>query len=713
MRKTHIAICFVILFGSVAFSQEQDTLWSQIWGVGFCDHANDVDQTMDGGFIAFGSHYNDREGVIVKFDSLGEAEWYQDFVAGTGNCGFQSGQQTSDGGFICAGSIYDQILYYDFWLVKTDDEGVLEWEQTYGTNTSEECNCVQQTTDGGYVLAGYVGSAHSDWWLIKTDEDGEIEWDQTYGNESTDKSYSVKQTNDGGYILTGFSYITDESNCNLWLLKTDSEGNQEWLSEFGISADDANDYGYDVIQTSDGGYAVIGETRSYGAGGSDAWLIKTDEDGLEEWNQTYGGERTESGNSLQQTLDGGFIIAGDGMPADIGGSDFCVIKTNMEGEEEWSHSYGAGQIERALSVELTTDGGFIVSGFTNSFGVNGSDMWLFRYEGLLSPTPFHLLTPTDAEWLTINDTTEIPFSWGISSSLNPDETVAFDLHIHAGYGDIDSLTSIRDIVETDTALTVQQLLGLEYWDSAINCSWYVEAIAGMDTTSSMDTFSFRIMPHIFDYPPSEFTLLSPEDDALIEVDESLVIDFAWQSSTDPNPDDTVVYDVIIHGLGSGIDSTTYLEAQTDTTLSLTVTELMGLINWETTLAFDWSVTAVSSELSTACTEDFTFNIEAHSTVGNNATDELPTEFAITSIFPNPFNPETEIRFSLPERATVHLAVFDITGREVANLANQPFQAGQHALHWNAADQASGVYFLRMTATGNTPFEATRKMMLVK
>jgi hypothetical protein len=202
------------------------------------------------------------------------------------------------------------------------------WNKTFGGSGIDWAYSVQQTSDGGYIVAGDTGSYGAgdfDVWLIKTDPSGNVTWNKTFGGSGNDGAYSVQQTSDGGYIVAGTtaSYIYARNSGDVWLIKTDSSGNMAWNKTFDGSG---NDWAYSVQQTSDGGYIVTGYTYSYEADDADVLLIKADSSGNMAWNKTFGGSDYEYGRSVQQTLDGGYIITGEISSYGAGMTDVWLIK---------------------------------------------------------------------------------------------------------------------------------------------------------------------------------------------------------------------------------------------------------------------------------------------------------------------------------------------------------------------------------------------------
>ena len=352
--------------------------WDKIFGGERCDEGYSVQQTTDGGYIVLGYTMSYGAGStdfwLIKIDASGSKQWDKTF-GGTESDWGNSVQQTKDGGYILLGGTGSYGAGGDdFWLIKTDANGNKQWDRTFGGSKDDWGLSVQQTTDGGYILLGATesyGAGKSDFWLIKTDAQGKKQWDKTFGGTKKEYGRSVQQTADDGYILLGRT-----SYPHVWLIKTDTSGNKQWDKTFGGTK---IDFGKSVQQASDGGYILLGSTQSYGAGRIDIWLIKTDTSGNEQWAKTFGGTESDWGYSVRQTKDGGYILLGRTKSYGAGEYDFWLIKTNDSGSKQWDKTFGGSGNDESQSVQQTSDGCYIVLGYTESYGAGGKDLWLIKY----------------------------------------------------------------------------------------------------------------------------------------------------------------------------------------------------------------------------------------------------------------------------------------------------------------------------------------------
>ncbi|MFC1474876.1 myxococcus cysteine-rich repeat containing protein [bacterium] len=354
--------------------------FSKTFGGTGTDEARSVRQTTDGGYIvagdtsSYGAIINDI--WVIKIDSSGEKIWDKTFRRFRGNKAY-SIEQTTDGGFILAGTTeFPEAGEFDVWVMKLDSSGESQWniQISKNINTTDYAYSIQQTTDGGFIFAGSTelsDAGEPDIWVVKldVDESENSEWSETYGGTSSDTAHSIQQTADNGYIVAGGTESYGAGRSDFWILKLDSSGEKQWDKTFGwISHDDA----YSIQQTTDGGYIVAGYTDQQGLAHYQIWIIKLDSSGEKQWDKTFGGTSDNIAYSIQQTTDGGYIVAGD--------TYFWVMKLDSSGESQWDERFGVTSYDEAYSIQQTTDGGYIVAGRTNSYGAGGSDFWILKLD---------------------------------------------------------------------------------------------------------------------------------------------------------------------------------------------------------------------------------------------------------------------------------------------------------------------------------------------
>jgi hypothetical protein len=328
------------------------------------DIGNSVKQTSDGGFIITGyTKSYDSAGKanmwLIKTDIYGNIEWNYTY-GGTGWDQGRSIQETSDGGFIIAGNTGSYGgSGWKLWLVKTNNTGYEEWNKTYGGLYGY---FVSETSDNGFIFIGHKASGFSnqrDFYLVKTDKNGTLEWSKSYGGSTEDdEGQAVVQTDDGGYVLTGWTKSYGAGNEDLWVIKTNSTGNMVWNKTFGGSGDDR---GHSIIETANNEYVITGWTRSFGHGNYDMWLLKLNSTGEIIWNKTHGGYSADSGYCVEQTTDDGYIAIGGSTS--FGYYDAFLVKTNSTGDMQWNQSIDwIGRYDVGLSVNQTKDGGYVITG---------------------------------------------------------------------------------------------------------------------------------------------------------------------------------------------------------------------------------------------------------------------------------------------------------------------------------------------------------------
>ena len=394
IRKT-LAVGIIFLFiastvtPAVISYDEPEVEWYKTFGGSSDDVGYSIQQTSDGGYIITGGTESFGAGNsdvwLIKTNDIGDKQWDKTFGGSSDDAG-RSIQQTSDGGYIITG-FTDSFGAgeSDVWLIKTDSNGNKQWDKTFGSSIeSDRGSSVQQTSDGGYIITGTAytyPAGDSDIWLIKTDSNGNLQWDETFGGINHEEGRSVQQTSDGGYIIIGTENYLPYQSGDVWLIKTNSNGNLQWDKTFG---DTSFDSGWSVQQTSDNGYIIIGVTGIFSTGDFDIWLIKTDSNGNLQWDKTFGGASVDWGCSVQQTSDDGYIITG--FTDSYGAGDAWLIKTDSNGNKQWDKTFGGTNQDWGWSVQETSDDGYILTGSTDSYGAGQNDVWLIKLSENQPPT---------------------------------------------------------------------------------------------------------------------------------------------------------------------------------------------------------------------------------------------------------------------------------------------------------------------------------------
>ena len=391
MKKVLIlTLMWGILITASVFAQ--DTLWTRTYyNADSCyDIGQAVDQTSDGGYIVAG-HTKPRttpdtvdyDIYLVKTDANGDTVWTRTYDEDGGDDEAYDVQQTTDGGYIVAGRTRIPGGPLMAYLLKTDANGNVIWTGSYGLSSHNGAMSVQQTTDGGYIVTGYsaIPGMADDVYLLKTNPGGFMTWQFSYGGNLDDWGLEVQLTTDGNYIIAGWTASFGPGNQGVYLLKINPGGGVIWTRTYGGTGYDA---GMSVKQTIDGGYIIAGDSNPFGPELANFYLVKTDAMGIAMWDTTYGGTGSDNAHSVDETADGGYIIAGlsnsFGHGADY---DVYVVRANSVGMVDWDTIYGGSDTDNAFDVEQTSDFNYIVAGKTNSFGIAtwDSDFYLIKIEG--------------------------------------------------------------------------------------------------------------------------------------------------------------------------------------------------------------------------------------------------------------------------------------------------------------------------------------------
>ncbi|MDP8240184.1 MAG: T9SS type A sorting domain-containing protein [Candidatus Hatepunaea meridiana] len=540
--------------------------------------------------------------------------------------------QTRDGGFALAGWQYNPDHRHDGYLVKTGARGELEWERQYAPDDNiytDEWEEVIQTGDGGYLLVGHNRNSHEGW-VVKTDSDGEVEWMQNYGGYAGDGFYDVIETPDDCFLMVGITNSFRSGTLDVFLVKINQDGEEIWSRAY--DRENRSEFGREVIATNDSCFIIAGSTGSGYV--SDGYVIKVDADGEEVWSNAYGTDLFEQFRGIVQTPDGGYAMIGiQEDREDRRDKDIYLVRIDRDGEDIWSRAYGDRMLDAGTDIVLTEDGDFVIAGvfsYANSprdefyllrVDPDGEEVWSRTFGGINTEHCLSMAQTSDGGYALA----------GVTNSFNEEGQWSDNMWLVKTGTDMLRWLSLPDtgFVEDSTLI-----YDLDYFYDFVSPSVYQDSAL---------VFSIRDRRNLNG---------DIEDDQLI-----ITADEDWV----------------------GLDSlrlTVYEEDDRDNTdriyLRVTVRE------------------------------------------PNDVTDlpnpDIPKTFELSEAIPNPFNSTTRISYSLDSDAHITLSLFDLSGREVAKLVNRQMTSGKHSVSWDASDLPSGIYMCRLSAGSKVK---TTKLALVR
>jgi hypothetical protein len=553
-------------------------------------------------------------------------------------------RQTEDGGYILVGETNSfGAGGYDAWMVKTDAVGDSLWSRTYGGSGVDGFVNVRQTSDGGYLIAGNTssfGAGNTDMWLVKTDANGDSLWTQTYGGNGDDVCRAMQVTSSGDIVLAGGTHSFGAGGDDFWLVNTDANGDSLRSRTFGGVGDER---AFSVQQAADGGYALAGFTTSFGAGGDDMWLVKTDANADSLWSRTFGyggsGGQTDECYAMQQTSDGGYVLGGMTGPfAAHPYREFWVVKTDANGDSVWSHTYGGSRDDRCRAMQVTSGGDIVLAGWTGSFGAGINDMWLVKTNA-----------NGDSLWSRTFGGADNDGAESVEQTSDGGYVVA-GVTISFGAGNEDMW-----LVKTGPDGPPVPHAGISVTPTLLN---FASVFVGDSTTLPMvihSTGDTSLVVSSVTAPQDFHTDFVPPQ--TLAPGESLVVNVTFAPTEAREYDDTLFV----------------MSNAPDNAVAVRVTGT-GLVD------------------------------------AAGETPSLPKEYALHPVYPNPFNATATIRYDLPVSSPVKLTLFDVLGKEVALLVDGISPAGTHTVSFDATDLPSGVYLCRFEAGS---FAAVQKLMLIK
>jgi hypothetical protein len=462
MKSFYTTIFFLIstllICISKAYTQAPSIQWQKTLGGGAYDQCLSVIQTFDEGFVAAGVSYSTNGNVtgnhgfgdfwIVKLNASGILQWQKSY-GGSADDGAFSVAQTDDAGFVVAGTSTstngDVTVNHgleDWWIVKLNSSGILQWQKSFGGSSVDIPYDIHQTSDLGFIIAGYTISndgdvtgndGFEDFWIVKLNSSGTLEWQKTFGGSMDERAFSIQQTTDGGYIAGGYTRSTNgdvtgnHGDYDYWIIKLNSSGTLQWQKTLGGTS---NDQAKTIQQTADGGYIAAGFTASSNGdvtvqnGSEDLWMVKLNSSGVLQWQKTLGGSGVDQAYQIKQLSGGGYVVSGSSysLNGDVtgnhGGYDYWVARTDGVGNIVWQMSLGGSSVEEAYSVSPTTNNGYIVAGGTlstdgNVTGNHGDfDYWIVKLnESIILPMEL-------VSFEGISSGNKITLEWNTASEIN-------------------------------------------------------------------------------------------------------------------------------------------------------------------------------------------------------------------------------------------------------------------------------------------------------
>jgi hypothetical protein len=376
------AVVFLLSFSFIvhASAQPPDILWTTTFGGTVEDHGYAVCSTGDG-YLAVGWGASFGAGgddiYLVRLNEDGDTLWTKTYGGLLNDRAF-SIRPTSDNHYIIAGFTSSQGTGgADVWLLKVDENGDTAWTSWFGNLTWDAAYCAQETADSGFIVTGMstIFGLGDQLFLVKTDAHGDSVWAKTYGGTNQDYGRWVEQTADGGYIVAGYTYSYGPGGSTAWLLKTNAAGDTLWTQLYGGNLDD---HAFSVLPLADGTYILVGSTQSYGAGLDDVYVVRVGASGDTLWMNWYGGESADHGQSAVIAHDSTIVIAGYTWSYGLGYTDVYLLKIDLDGDTLWTKTIGGSSYDYAYSIDNTPDTGYIIVGRTRSFGAGQSDAYIIK-----------------------------------------------------------------------------------------------------------------------------------------------------------------------------------------------------------------------------------------------------------------------------------------------------------------------------------------------
>ena len=659
-------ILLVLACAQASFGQPPDTLWTRTFGgpgdenVGRCD----LEKTLDGALLLANMD------SMVKIDLWGNVLW-----ARATNNGAFAVKNASGGGYVLAGRrLTPWNIARGF---KVDLNGIIVWDQIWDIGCWQQLLLdVVEADNGDFVFAGRTdcaGTPYNNFYVVRTSSDGGLLWQVSYPASSYGAARLCK-TNDGGFLIVGTEMIYGSPPAGMHLHRIDSIGGTVWERDYSAGSTST---GEAILACGDGTYVVAGMNSDQGAGGQDMWLLKINGAGDTLWSRIYGGSANDVAHDVKMTSDGGFVIVGSTESYGAGGKDIYVVRTDAAGNLIWSQTYGGSADDEAHAVQVLPDRSFAISGNTWSFGAGGMDNYLVK---------------TGPEGPNVGYVTLIssgPPDWGyrlhhVSGSLS---RLVFTNFCSGTIGSVGgnaaavgwAVANYSDSIVFTTSTPLTSGMIDTFWLSHPTCSDHVTWTAG----DSSGTIEGPLPVEL-----TTFEAIAGEGQVTLR----------WRTESELDNNHFVLYK---RKVGEDIfRKLTEIPGHGTTTEPHDYEFVDRFV--QNSVTYEYQISDV----------DITGREIIHEQIVSATPSRTiaPLDFALCPNYPNPFNPTTTIRYDVKETGIVSLKLFDLLGREVATLVYSSVPAGSYSIDWDAGHLPSGLYLCRMEAER---FVETRKMVLLK
>lgn len=521
-----------------------------------------------------------------------------------------------------------------------------QFEFSIGGAGEDRAYSIIQTSDGGLAMAGFTsgfGTISWDLYIVKLDANNNLQWSRTIGGAFREEAYEIIQTRDGGYAVAGYTYTFGQaSDEDMYIVKLDSNGTFQWHRSIGAFdfGERNREHANSVVQTFDGGYVLAGYSWRPPIHYYHIYVVKLDENGDFQWSRVFGGSSVDIANSIIQTSDSGYALAGYSRTSNA--DNFYIAKLDKNGFLQWNTAVGGSNDERAYSIIQTIDGGYAVAGETLTFSFSGANqnMYIVKLDSIGS-----------LQWTRVVGGTQTDRARDIVQTSDGDYIVTGHTNSHASQSTnrvyIAKLNSSGELLFTKT-------VGGTWSESASSIT--LTRDGGFATAGF--TLSYGTTPSV------------------------------------PN-----MYVLKFDSSGYTCENSTSFTSLTGTA-GTAFTPIPGFVFPPTFVNDPPPIIGSGGSVTSICLLVGTINQQS----------EIASIFQLDQNYPNPFNPSTVISYSIISKSHVTLRVFDLQGREIKTLVNESQNAGRYSVEFNAEEFSSGIYFYELRTTD---FADTKRMILLK